>query len=220
MDMFNLVKLTNSEVVDAAVVAALEAAVLLGYEVESVELPVIRAMEIGEYRSGFQAAFDYRKNEIIVMSWLPLPRNMAVGLLAHEFLHAIQYSNNAIDLRGGVPTGTAYVNSRHEKEAYGLFVAIKECGVEGRAWEPMFLAARKGQCKEYNRFMSNMASMAIIPEAALNFVNPHAAMIKELIKNKEVTMLLKAATLGDLWYRGFKTVKAASKAEKGRTYRF
>ena len=132
---------------------AKEAAKVLGYEnihakhsVEGVGTELLA--------QGFVAGYFFEDDTVKVTSapWLRLPSKLVVGLMAHEFLHAIQAENGLKD--GDIRTGFGYAQSRHEREAYGVSYAVGCAGTTG--WMPVFLAARKGS----RGFQAHMASVA------------------------------------------------------------
>lgn len=152
LDILGWVNPMDSNVHAEAWEIAKEAAKVLGYE----NIPAMLSVEqVGTelLAQGFVAGYFFVDQSVKVTSatWLRLPRNMVVGLMAHEFLHAIQAENGLKDQ--DIKTGFGYAQSLHEREAYGVSYAV---GCAGTGWMPVFLAARKGS----RGFQAHMAGIA------------------------------------------------------------
>ena len=160
---------------------AKEAAKVLGYE----NIPAMLSVEgVGTelLAQGFVAGYFFEDDTVKVTSapWLRLPSKLVVGLMAHEFLHAIQAENGLKD--EDIKTGFGYAQSRHEREAYGVSYAV---GCAGTGWMPVFLAARKGS-RGFQAHMAGIANQAGSKMELSNWLEANLAPF--IVKGKKPSM--------------------------------
>ncbi len=176
-EVFGWVSPMNATVHAEAWAIAQEAARILGYENIPGEMPRVEAVGAELLGRGFLAGYFFNDATIKVVSadWLRVPAKTIMGIMAHEFLHAIQVHNGLCEK--DVKTGFEYAQSRHEREAYGVSYALGVAGT--KAWMPVFMAARKGS-QGFMAYMANVASSVGMKEEVGDWLELNIApFIKE-----------------------------------------